>query len=84
MEQNLLKKGVVSKTNAIPYVVNHLTVAYNRKCKPRLVLDCRHINKCLHFFKIKFEDIRVAEAVFEENSYLYTWDLSSAYHHISI
>lgn len=82
--QNLLKKGVVSKTDAIPYVVNPLTVAYNKKGKPRLVLDCRHINKCLHLFKIKFEDIRVAEAVFEENSYLYTWDLSSAYHHISI
>ena len=82
--QSLSQKGVVSKTNEIPYVVNPLTVAYNKKGKPRLVLDCRHINKCLHLFKVKFEDIRVAEAIFEENSYLYTWDLSSAYHHISI
>ena len=65
--QNLVKKGVVSKTEAIPYVVNPLTVAYNKNGKPGLVLECRHINKCLHLFKIKFEDIRVAEAVFEEN-----------------
>ena len=42
--QSLLQKGVVSKTDEIPYVVNPLTVAYNKKGKPRLVLDCRHIN----------------------------------------
>ena len=28
--QNLLKKGIVSKTDAIPYVVDPLTVAYNK------------------------------------------------------
>ena len=82
--QNLLKKGVVSRRDDIPYVVNPLTVAYNKKGKPRLVLDCRHLNKCLHLFKVKFEDIRIAEMIFEENSYLYTWDLASAYHHIPI
>ena len=52
--QNLLKKGVVSRRDDIPYVVNPLTVAYNKKGKPRLVLDCRHLNKCLHLFNVKF------------------------------
>lgn len=82
--QSLLEKGVVSRSIEVPHVVNPLTVAYNKKGKPRLVLDCRHVNKYLHLFKVKFEDIRVAETIFEENSYLYTWDLASAYHHIQI
>lgn len=79
-----MKKGIVSRSAVVPHVVNPLTVAYNRKGKPRLVLDCRHINPYLHLFKIKFEDIRVAEAIFEENSFLFTYDLKGAYHHISI
>jgi hypothetical protein len=28
--------------------------------KPRLVLDCRHINECIHQFEFKFEDGSVA------------------------
>ena len=80
----LQEKGVVSMSDEVPFVVNPLTVAYNKKGKPRLVLDCRHINDCLHLFRIKFEDIKVAEAIFDENTYLYTWDLASAYHHVSI
>lgn len=67
-----------------PHVVNPLTVAYSRAGKPRLVLDCRHINPCLHLFKVKFEDIRVAERLFDINSYIFTFDLKSAYHHIDI
>ena len=67
-----------------PHVVNPLTVAYSRAGKPWLVLDCRHINPCLHLFKVKFEDIRVAERLFDRNSYIFTFDLKSAYHHIDI
>ena len=81
---SLLKKGVISESQEIPWVVNPLTVAYNRKGKPRLVLDCRHINPHLHNFKVKFEDIKVAEAIFEKNSFLFTYDLKGAYHHIDI
>ena len=39
--QNLLGKGIVSKVHSKPYIVNHLTVAYNRKGKTRLILNCR-------------------------------------------
>jgi hypothetical protein len=80
----LLNKGIVSQCHEIPYVVNPLTVAYNRKGKPRLVLDARHINVVLHQFKIKFEDVKIAETLFEENSFLFTFDLKGAYHHIDI
>ena len=67
--RTLLSKGVVSRYEGVPHVVNPLTVAYNRKGKPRLVLDCRYINPCMHQFKVKFEDIKVAEALFEQNSF---------------
>lgn len=54
--QRLLAKGVISRSENVPLVVNPLSVAYNRNGKPRLVLDCRHINQYLHLFRIKFED----------------------------
>ena len=82
--QALLTKGVISEVKEKPKVINPLTVAYNRSGKPRLVLDCRHINPCIHLFKVKFEDIKTAVEMFEPNSFLYTFDLKSAYHHIDI
>ena len=66
-----LKKGVVSQVKEKPHGVNPLTVAYSRAGKPRLVLDCRHIKPCLHLFKVKYEDIRVAERLFDINSYIF-------------
>ena len=82
--EGLIRKGVVSQVIHVPKVVNPLTVAYNRKGKPRLVLDCRHINKYLHTFKYKYEDIKVAEDMFEEWSFLFTFDIRSAHHSINI
>ena len=52
--QTLLAKGVISKSDKVPYTVNPLTVAYNRNGKLRLVLDCRHINKFLHLLSPRF------------------------------
>ena len=80
----LLTKGVVQEVQGCPQVVNPLTVAFSRSGKPRLVLDCRHINPHLHLFKVKFEDIREAEALFLPGSFVFTYDLKSAYHHIDI
>ena len=37
--------------------------------KPRLILDCRHINPHLHKSKFKFEDIKVAEGMFQKGTY---------------
>ncbi|MCG7875782.1 MAG: reverse transcriptase domain-containing protein [Candidatus Thiodiazotropha endolucinida] len=81
---NLVERGVVSEVPEAPKVVNPLTVAYNKIGKPRLVLDCRHINSCLHVFKFKYEDIKVAESMFETGSFLFTFDLKSAYHSVDI
>ncbi|MEW8545049.1 MAG: reverse transcriptase domain-containing protein [Candidatus Thiodiazotropha sp.] len=81
---SLLKKGVISECKTQPLVINPLTVAYSKTGKPRMVLDCRHINPHLHKFKFKYEDIKVAESMFEKGAYLFTFDLKGAYHHIPI
>ena len=53
----LLAKKCISDVQDEPHVTNPLTVAYNKKGKPRLVLDCRNINDKLHKFKFKYEDL---------------------------
>ena len=82
--QLILRKGVISEGEQKPTVVNPLMVAYNKIGKLRLVLDCRHINEYLHKFRFRYEDIRIAEEIFENGSFLLTYDLKSAYHHIMI
>ena len=80
----LLKKGVVSNVLTKTLVVNPLTVTYNRVGKLRLVLDCRHINPFLHVFKIKYDDIKLAEIIFDESRFIFTFDLKGAYRYIDI
>ena len=80
----LLEKGCVKEVTEVPFVTNPLTVAFNRTGKPRLVLDCRHINQYLIQYKYKYEDINTALEMFDLGSYLFSYDLKGAYHHISI
>ena len=82
--ESLLKKGCIREVVSPPKVVNPLTVAYNKKAKPRLVLDCRHINPHLFQFRFKYEDAYVAKEMFRKGDYLFGYDLKSAYHHIDI
>jgi hypothetical protein len=60
-----------------------LTVAFSRAGKPRLVLDCRYINECIHQSKFKFEDGSVARQLFNF-IFKFRYDLKGAYHHIEI
>ena len=73
---------VISKVSDKPHVINPLTVAYNKADKPRLVLDCRHVNPHLYQFKFKYEDSSVARQMFDKGDQLFSYDLKSAYHHI--
>ncbi|MES9972159.1 MAG: reverse transcriptase domain-containing protein, partial [Candidatus Thiodiazotropha sp.] len=82
--QSLLSLGCITEVNRVPFVVNPLTVAYGKSGKPRLVLDCRHINPHLIKFKHKYEDVSVARELFRNHEYLFTYDLKSAYHIIEI
>ena len=52
--------------------------------KKRLILDLRHVNKCLKKYRFKYEDWRVALSCFEKNAYMFSFDLKSGYHHIEI
>ena len=82
--KTLLQKGCISECDKIPQIVNPLTVAYNRNGKPRLVLDCRSINPLLYKYKFRMEDTICARQMFKAGDYMCTFDLRSAYHHISI
>ena len=82
--ENLVAKVCISCVTFIPKVVNPLTVAYNRNGKPRLVLDCRHVNPHLHKFKYRYEDASVAREMLKKGDFVFTFDLKSAYHHIMI
>lgn len=68
----------------VPKVVNPLTVAYGKSGKPRLVLDCRHINPELFKYRCCFEDQSVARQMFGAGDFLFSFDIRSAYHHIMI
>ena len=80
----LIKKGCAVEVHDEPHVVNPLTVAKNKAGKLRLVLDCRHINVCLFQFKFKYENFEVAKVLFDKGDFLISFDLKSAYHHITI
>ena len=77
--QKLIDKGCVSEVSDIPFVVNPLTLAFNKVGKPRLVLDCRHINQFIHEFSFRMEDVKVAREIFQKGSFLFSFDLKSAY-----
>jgi hypothetical protein len=66
-----------------PHVINPLTVA-NNGSKLRLVLDARQINPHLFKFKHKYEDANTAMQLFDKGNYIFSYDLKSAYHHLSI
>jgi len=81
---SLLQKGCISEVTEIPHVVNPLTVAYGKSGKPRLVLDCRHLNVDLFKYKCCFEDQSVAKTMFSKGDYMLSFDIKGAYHHIMI
>lgn len=78
------RKGCVLKVSNIPKVVNPLTVAKHRNGKPRLVLDCRHINPHFHKFKYMYEDASIAKEMLKKGDFIFTSALKSACHHIEI
>ena len=80
---DLLLSGAISESIDIPFVVNPLTVAQNTS-KKRLVLDLRHINSCVLIDKIKFDDWKLASQYLDKDSYMFSFDFTSGYHHIDI
>ena len=50
----LVNSGRVDLVSTAPYVVNPLSVSVQSGGKKRLILDLRHVNKCLSKKKIKY------------------------------
>ena len=80
----LLSSGHVIQVVDAPFVVNILSVSVQPSGKKRLILDLRHMNKCLKKYPFKYKDWRVALSYFEKDAYMFLFDLKSGYHHIEI
>ena len=52
----LLSSGRVIRVVDAPFVVNPLFVSVQPSGKKRLILDLRHMNKCLKKYRFKYED----------------------------
>lgn len=81
--EKLLVSGVVREMSGPSYCCNPLTVATNKKL--RLVLDLsRHVNRFVLYQHFKYEDWSVADQVVKAGNWMFTWDFTSGYHHLSI
>ena len=80
----LLDNKFVREETKPPFVVNPLTVSTNAKGKKRLVLDLRHVNLHVWKDKVKYEEIKSAMNFFQADSFAYSFDLTSGYHHVDI
>ena len=81
---NLLKGGYIEAVSDPPYVCSPLSVVTNQSGKKRLVVNLRHVNKFLWKQKFKYEDLRVAMALFEHGEWMFSFYLKSGYHHIDV
>ena len=61
-----------------------MSVSIQANGKKRLILDLRYVNKCLDTKRVKYEDWKVALSYFEQDAYMFSFDLKSGYHHIEI
>ena len=81
---DLLKLNLVEEIFCAPDIINPLSVSTRSSGKQRLMLDLRHVNAFLYKQKFKCEDLSVATQIFDEDCYLFKFDLKSGYHHIEI
>lgn len=81
---DLLKLGLIAEVSQTPTVVNPLSVAFNSQRSPRLILDLRHVNKCLPKPKFRMEDWKMFANYFVFNGFAFKFDMKSGYHHVDI
>ena len=66
------------------YIVSPFSVATNSYGKKRLILDLSILNLFVRKYKVKFEDWNLAVEYFQENCYMFKFDLKSGYFHADI
>ena len=80
----LLESDRIIECSEVPFVVNPLSVSTQSCGKKRLILDLRHVNKCLTKQRVKYEDYKTALNYFHTGAFMASFDLKSGYHHIDI
>lgn len=82
--KELEEKELIARCHIRPTVINPLTVSVQKNGKKRLILDLRAVNKHIWKQKVKFEDIKTALLYVKQHSWMFKFDIHSAYHHIEI
>ena len=67
-----------------PHICSPLSVVESSFGKKRLVVNLSYANQFLCKQKFKYEDLRTALLMFENDDLMFTFDLKSGYHHIDI
>ena len=80
----LLTYDRVKEVESLPHVVNPLSVSINSSGKKRLILDLRYVNQYLVKQSHKLDDWKVMFQYVRRGSFLYTFDLSQAFHGVDI
>ena len=81
---DLLSLGLIVELSSPPFVVNPLSVSFNSQRSPRLILDLRHVNKCIPKTKFRMEDWKTFINYFVPNGFAFKFDFKSGYHHVDI
>ena len=76
----LVNSDRVCRVRKQPFIVNPLSLSYSAVWS----LDLRHVNRSLIKQRIKYEDWKIALAYFAKDTYMFSFDLKSGYHHMKI
>ena len=79
----LIEDKKVELVSKKPKIVNPLSVAVQPN-KLRLILDCSFLNKFIAVPTFKMEDYKTALSFFDENGFLFSFDMKDGYHHLLI
>ena len=80
----LLSSGRIKEIASPSYVVSPLSVSCQNENKKRLILDLSMLNKFVRTQQFKIDDWKIGLQYFSPNSFLFSFDLKSGYHHIEI
>jgi len=81
---DLLHLGLIVEVFVPPTVINPLSVSFNSQGSPRLILDLRHVNKCVPKPKFRMEDWKTFLNYVVPDGFMFKFDMKSGYHHVDI
>lgn len=69
----LLSLGCISEVSTEPDIVNPLSVSISKSGKKRLILDLRHIKKCIFKNKFRCEDISIVNEILNPGDSMFSF-----------